>query len=66
LLSDWLQRLPERLDHQGRLLPYVLSALCDDAPPVVGAALQLMRELGEQYEREHEQVRGWGRGLWGV
>lgn len=55
MLGDWLTRLPERNDHQPRLLPYVLSALCDESHTVVEAALKLLDQLGSQYEAEHEK-----------
>jgi hypothetical protein len=29
-LGDWLLKLPERIDHEPRLLPFLLSALTDD------------------------------------
>ena len=34
LLGDWMTGLRERLDHEARLLPYVLSALNDEAPEI--------------------------------
>jgi hypothetical protein len=44
VLGDWMLRLRERLDHEQRLLPYVLSALSDESPGVrVGAARQVLR-----------------------
>eukprot|EP00903_Cladosiphon_okamuranus_P014434 g13393.t2 len=35
MLSDWLTSLPDRYDHQTRLLPYVLNAIADDAKPLL-------------------------------
>ncbi len=55
MLGNWMTTLRERLDHEPRLLPYVLSALCDESAAVVEAALQLLDTLGAQYEREHEK-----------
>ncbi|WIA41829.1 hypothetical protein OEZ86_009159 [Tetradesmus obliquus] len=54
MVGSWLLTLRERLDHQPRLLPYLLSGLCDESPAVVQAAVQLLEQLGEQYEQEHE------------
>lgn len=34
MLGDWLLHLDERLDHHGRLLPYLVSALADTLPQV--------------------------------
>jgi hypothetical protein len=33
-VGDWMLNLRERVDHEPRLLPYALSALCDDSPQV--------------------------------
>ena len=33
-VGDWMLRLRERLDHEQRLLPYLLSALSDEAAEV--------------------------------
>ena len=54
LLADWMLKLRERIDHQGRLLPYALSALSDDSRAVQMSALTLLDDLGAQYEEEHE------------
>lgn len=54
-LRDWMTTLVERADHEPRLLPYVMSALADEAESVQDAALLLLTELGSQYEREHEK-----------
>lgn len=54
MIGNWLLTLRERRDHEARLLPYVLSGICDESPAVVEAALQLLEQLGQQYEREHE------------
>jgi hypothetical protein len=55
MIGNWMLTLRERLDHEARLLPYVLSGACDDSPAVVQSALQLLDQLGQQYEQEHEQ-----------
>jgi hypothetical protein len=36
VVGDWMLHLRERADHEGRLLPYVLAALVDEAPQVRG------------------------------
>jgi hypothetical protein len=55
VVGDWMLRLRERSDHEGRLLPYVLAALVDDAPAVAAEAAALLEDLGQQYEEEHAQ-----------
>ncbi|KAF8058324.1 Dnaaf5 [Scenedesmus sp. PABB004] len=52
-VGAWLLRLPERRDHEARLLPYLISGLADDAPCVVSAALGLLDDAGALYEAEH-------------
>ena len=53
-VGDWMTTLTERTDHESRLLPYVMSALTDEASVVQEDAMELMDKLGAQYEREHE------------
>lgn len=55
MIGDWLLHLPERVDHESRLLPYLLSALHDDDQQVRGQAWRLLEEVGGQYEKEHEK-----------
>jgi len=55
MVGNWMLTLRERLDHEPRLLPYILSGLCDDAPAVVEAAAAVLEQLGRQYEQEHEK-----------
>ena len=54
-LGDWMTTLVERADHEPRLLPYVMSAVADEAAAVRDAALALLTALGAQYENEHEK-----------
>jgi hypothetical protein len=55
VIGDWMTTLIERLDHESRLLPYVISALTDEADVVQKEAMDLMDRLGVQYEKEHEK-----------
>jgi hypothetical protein len=32
MISDWLTTLPDRYDYETRLLPYLLTFLCDPVP----------------------------------
>lgn len=34
MIGDWMLRLRERCDHEGRLLPFVLAGLVDECPQV--------------------------------
>ncbi len=52
-LSYFLMYLPDRYDHQPRLLPYVLSFISDDSPNIQRTALDCIEKCGLQYEYEH-------------
>ncbi|CAM9489910.1 unnamed protein product, partial [Scytosiphon promiscuus] len=54
MLGDWLTSLPDRYDHQTRLLPYVLNAIADSAEVVSTVAIETLSKCGAEYEREHE------------
>ncbi|KAG2502640.1 hypothetical protein JM16_009716 [Phytophthora kernoviae] len=53
MISDWMVNLPDRYDHESRLLPYLLSAVSDEDTAISHDALQTLEVLGERYEREH-------------
>lgn len=50
-----MMNLRERVDHESRLLPYVLSALNDESPHISGTAVNVIERLGIQYEEEHKE-----------
>lgn len=46
MLGDWMLHLNERMDHEQRLMPYLLSALNDESPQIrVGALLTALDSL---------------------
>ncbi|GMF40384.1 unnamed protein product [Phytophthora lilii] len=53
MISDWMVNLPDRYDHESRLLPYLLSAVSDEDTSISRDALKTLDVLGERYEREH-------------
>lgn len=53
MLSSFLLFLPDRYDHQQRLLPYTLSLINDESPMIQHAALECIEKCGFQYEQEH-------------
>jgi len=55
VIGDWMTTLIERTDHESRLLPFVISALTDEADLVQREAAELMERLGVQHEKEHEK-----------
>lgn len=57
-LANWLLKLPDKVDHEGRILPYMLSALNDPNDNIQDLAFELIEEMGIDYEeREEEKVR---------
>lgn len=57
MLAQWLERLPDCQDQQGRLLPYILAALCDPCPAVSSAARAALDRLGVLHEGERSGKR---------
>lgn len=55
VVGGWLTNLNERLDHEPRLLPYVLSGLADPVASIQESALEWVRVLGEQHVGDNEQ-----------
>lgn len=53
MLSYFLIYLPDRYDHQPRLLPYILSFISNDLPDIQMTALDCIEKCGLQYECEH-------------
>mmetsp|Transcript_24737 Transcript_24737/g.52538 ORF Transcript_24737/g.52538 Transcript_24737/m.52538 type:complete len:334 (+) Transcript_24737:1-1002(+) len=53
MLSYLLVYLPDRYDHQQRLLPYLVSFMNDIDKTIEREALECMEKCGLQYEREH-------------
>eukprot|EP00984_Skeletonema_dohrnii_P004249 scaffold1500_cov106-Skeletonema_dohrnii-CCMP3373.AAC.6 len=53
MLQSLLIDLPDRYDHEQRLLPYVLLFINDTVIEVTNAALECIDKCGEQYERDH-------------
>ncbi|KAH7291984.1 hypothetical protein KP509_29G045100 [Ceratopteris richardii] len=53
-VAHWLLQLPERREHEIRLLPYVLNGLIDENTEMQELAFDMMELIGQQYERENE------------
>ena len=52
MLGEWLWSLPDRWDHESRLLPYLLSALGDGASEISIASFAWLENFGARYEVE--------------
>lgn len=53
MVSDWITNLPDRYDHESRLMPYLLSAVSDENDDISQTAMQTLAFLGARYEEEH-------------
>jgi hypothetical protein len=57
-LANWLLKLPDKVDHEGRIIPYMLSALNDPNDNIQDLAFELLEEMGMDFEeREEKKVR---------
>ena len=54
-IGGWLHDLPERRDHESRLLPFLLTLTVDTTPAVAATATQQMHQLGVLFEQERRE-----------
>jgi len=54
-IGDMLKRLPDKVDHEGRLFPYMISGLYDQGDDIKQTCFDIIEELGQQYEEEYEE-----------
>ncbi|OQR98880.1 hypothetical protein THRCLA_06647 [Thraustotheca clavata] len=52
-ITAWLIELPDRYDHESRLMPYLLSAVADECPDISFRAMQTIDILGARHAKEH-------------
>ncbi|DAZ99045.1 TPA: hypothetical protein N0F65_010931 [Lagenidium giganteum] len=52
MISDWMTNLPDRYDHEARLMPYLLSAVSDENAEISAAAIATLDVLGRRHEEE--------------
>jgi len=45
-IANWLLKLPDKRDHEGRLFPYMLTALNDPNEEIRKMAFDLIEEMG--------------------
>lgn len=51
LLAD----LPDRVDMEGRIFPYLISGLYDNHEDIRKTAFEIIEELGHQHEEQNEE-----------
>ena len=54
VIADWLLRLPDKYDHEGRLAPYLLSGLNDTNVELQSFCLETLNQLGRAYAAENQ------------
>ena len=54
-MGDMLIRLPDKVDHEGRLFPYMISGLFDNNDGIKQMSFEIIEECGQQYEEEYEE-----------
>lgn len=53
-LSYILLRIPDKVDHEPYIFPYLLSGLCDDNEEIALECFWLIEKCGEKYEEDNE------------
>jgi len=53
-MSYWLLRLPDKVDNEPYIFPYLLTGLCDENEEIALETFWLIEKCGALYETEHE------------
>mmetsp|Transcript_41670 Transcript_41670/g.75656 ORF Transcript_41670/g.75656 Transcript_41670/m.75656 type:complete len:1312 (-) Transcript_41670:43-3978(-) len=53
-MAYWLLRIPDKVDHEPYIFPYLLTGLCDENEEIALEVYWLIERCGELYEKEHE------------
>lgn len=54
-MAHILMDLPDRIDHEGRIFPYVISGLYDDNDGIRKLVYELIEEIGHKHEEGNEE-----------
>jgi hypothetical protein len=54
-MAKMLLDLPDRIDHEGRVFPYLISGLYDQNDGIKQAVFELIEEIGIKHEEENEE-----------
>ena len=49
-----MMRLTDKIDHEGRLFPYLISGLYDASDDIKQTVFEIIEDLGQQYEEDEE------------
>ena len=53
-IGDLLARLPDKVDHEGQLFPYLISGLYDQNVTICSLVFEIIEELGHIHEESNE------------
>jgi len=53
-LGYWLLRIPDKVDHEPYIFPYLLTGLCDENEEIALECFWIIEKCGEKYEVENE------------
>jgi len=54
-MAKLLTDLPDRIDHEGRVFPYIISGLYDPHDDIKKLTFELIEEIGQRHEEENEE-----------
>ena len=54
-MAKLLTDLPDRIDHEGRVFPYIISGLYDQHDDIKKLTFELIEEIGQRHEEENEE-----------
>lgn len=54
-MAKLLMDLPDRVDHEGRVFPYIISGLYDENDDIRKAVFELIEEIGLRHEEQNEE-----------
>lgn len=54
-LAYWLLRIPDKVDHEPYIFPYLLTGLCDENEDIALEVFWLIEKCGEFYEKQEEE-----------
>ena len=55
VIANWLTKLPDKYDHESRLIPYILTGLFDPVDEIKEDCFRYIEEIGQLYEEEKEK-----------
>lgn len=54
-MGKLLMDLPDKVDHEGRVFPYLVSGLFDPHEDIAKTVFEIIEELGLRHEEENEE-----------